>query len=172
MFHDPCNPLPSTMIPSGLPLHSRHMAGPGPGHAAPRPPQSQVITGAAPHYLGCDHRQPANHVHSNSVQAPPMVKLPAAIVPHSAVVTVATLPSVTAPVLSFTGLADDEAQMPMPEPSSTVMFLFAIAVALVARRLDLRRCTLSSLFALNVAPPVKARHRHRSRTMACYQAFQ
>jgi hypothetical protein len=171
MYHDPCNPLPSPAIPSGLPLRPRHVALPGPGSAKPNPPQSHAITAIAPNYLGCDHNQ-ANHARIKSVQVPPPIELPAVNIPRASAIAVATLPSAYPPLQSFSEQAGGELQLPMPEPSSAIMFLFAIFIAWGARRLDLQRLRLPPVFALNMAPPTRPRHRHRSKSIACYHAFQ
>jgi hypothetical protein len=171
MFHDPCNPLPSSAIPGGLPLRPRHVAVPGPGPAKPNPPQSHAIVAVAPSYLGCDHKQ-TNHARVKSVQAPPPIELPAVNIPRASAIAVATLPSAYPPLQSFSEAPGGELQLPMPEPSSAIMFLFAIFVAWGSRRLDLQRLRLPRLFTLNMTPPARARHRHRSKSIACYSAFQ
>ncbi len=171
MSHDPCNPLPSFAIPAGLPLRTRQMAMPGPSHLKPSSLQSHVITGMAPSYIGCDHKQ-ADHVRIKSVQMPAPVNLPAAFVPRASAIAVATLPSAYPTISSFASLPESEIQLPMPEPSSAILFLFAVFVAWSARRLDLLEFKLPALFTLSVAPPAKCRHHHRSKSIACYHAFQ
>jgi hypothetical protein len=170
MSHDPCSLLPSSAIPTGLPLHAVYNARPG---AAPlkKAPQTHAVAAVTPHYLGCDHKT-ANHVRIKSVQMPAPVELPAAPIPRTSAIVVATLPAISQPILSFGGLPETEPQLPMPEPSSAIMFLFAVFVVLGARRLDLRRWTFPLLFALDLAPQGEARHRHRSRSIACYHAFK
>ena len=171
MYHDPCSPLPSSAIPGGLPLRPRHVAAPGPGHAKHNPPQSHAIVAIAPSYLGCDHKQ-ANHARTKSVQTPPPIELPAVNIPRASAIAVATLPSAYPPLQSFSEQAGGELQLPMPEPSSAIMFLFAIFVAWGARRLDLQRLRLLPRFASKIVPPARPRHRHRSKSIACYHAFQ
>jgi hypothetical protein len=102
MVHDPCNPLPNFVIPGGLVPRHRHMAVPQAGHANTAL-QSHAITSITTTYLGCDHNDHKS-TRIKSVQFPPVVNLPAANVPRTSAIAVATLPSFTLPISSFAGI--------------------------------------------------------------------
>jgi hypothetical protein len=55
MSHDPCNPLPSSVIPTGLALRPHQSAMPQHGPSKPGLRDGHAITALAPTYLGCDH---------------------------------------------------------------------------------------------------------------------
>ena len=171
MSHDPCNPLPSSVIPSGLASYPRRFAAPHPGHLKPALPDGHASVTMAPAYLGCDQAR-TRHVPIKSVQMPPAVSLPATFVPHASAIVVGTLPKIFPEIRSVAEMPLGEAQLPMPEPSSIIMFLFAIILVWCARRLDTSHWHCPSLFAVEIAPTVSRRRRHRSKSIACYQAFQ
>jgi hypothetical protein len=171
MSHDPCNPLPSSVIPTGLALRPHQSAMPQHGPSKPGLRDGHAITALAPTYLGCDHTR-ANHVPIKSVQMPPAFDLPATLVPRATTIAVGTLPKLFPEIRSVATIPPDEVQLPMPEPSSIIMFLFAIILVWCARRLDTSSWNRPPLFAVEIAPAVRRRRRHRSKSVACYQAFQ
>jgi hypothetical protein len=174
MVHDPCNPLPNFVIPGGLVPRHRHMAVPQAGHANTAL-QSHAITSITTTYLGCDHNDHKS-TRIKSVQFPPVVNLPAANVPRTSAIAVATLPSFTLPISSFAGIPEGAPpELPMPEPASAAMFLFAVFITWAARRVDCPRLAWRRTWPSRVSPVVPtvpaARHRHRSRSIACYSAY-
>ncbi len=170
MVHDPCNPMPGSAMPAGLGPRPLHAARPVPGGTRPAPVQSHALTTIAPVYLGCDHRQPDTRS-AYRIKPVPTISMPAADIPRASAIVVATLPSYYPPVTSFGGIPEGPPELlPMPEPSSAAMFLFAAFIAWAARRIELPRWTPQPLFALALAPAPKARHRHRSKSIAVHYA--
>ena len=174
MVQDPCDPLPSTYIPSGLSLHRQHAAVQGVGHAKTAPLlQSHAVAAIPPVYVGCDHRNPAGNGawHVNAVHFPAAVDLPATILLPSTNVTVATLANASPVVLDYRHPAAD-IPVSMPEPSGAILFLFAVFLVWTARRFEARQVVRPVTHTPRFRLSPTAKHRHRSKSIAPYCAFR
>jgi hypothetical protein len=170
MVHDPCNPVPASDVPKGLPLHHQHLTLHVTGHATRAPARaSHAVTTFAPIYVGCDHHTSASAAaRMNAVHFPPAIDVPATILMPLPMISVAALEN-AAPLIVDPG---EDFPISMPEPSGAAMFLFAMLIVVLARRFNVmhKPKPVSRPPAALVAP--RARRRHRCRSIAPYCALQ
>lgn len=174
MVHDPCNPVPLAYIPTGLTLRRHSATLRVIGHAKPALGlQSHVVTKIAPAYVGCDHRKADGHDswRVNAVHFPAPVEVPATILLPQSRVTVAALSNVLPLVVDFAE-PNTSIPVPMPDPSGTAFFLFAVFIAWTARRLNIRPAQNSFVWQAKMKPASRGRRRHRSKAIATFCAFQ